>query len=442
MRKLKRAAALVLALVMAVSLFMSAGRLVTVAEAESASISTAYPEATELLTNLGIMNNAEKTWAEAITAEEANSIIKTAFFDAPFNPYNWGYSTAIPEGTVTGAAFLQSIINSSGVGWNADAASWTTYFHLTRGIPGYDASASLSREQAAQLLVNCMKAQPNYTSSSEVRGVMMGVNYVKVSTDEMGRPSYQWVRTADGSALTAVYADAPLAVVSGNVTWNELMNSVGYTAALESALGAYMERMFNCTITEQGAASGTYLCKWPGNESGVVSLASNTIEIYDTYAFVGAVLPLNGVTFTARAYELIVSKNVSQTYPEATELMTNLGLMDSSAKAWTDPITVDEANALINAAFFVAPFNPYNWSYTDTIPAGDTVTGAQFLHSALSGMGWGTDEVWITYFHLTRGIEGYNASAALSREQAAQIMDNCMKAAAGYNATEIRGAMM
>ena len=310
MKTINRLWALALAAIMLVSL-LGGGLAVTRAEAAPGTgVSETYPEATELLTALGVMDNSAKAWTDAITPEEANSIIKTAFFDAPLNPYNWGYTETIPAGaTVTGGQFLHSA--NSGLGWGLADSVMIAYSRLTRGIEGYDASAALTREQAAQLLVNCMKSTAGY-NSTEIRGVMMGVNYVKTGADEMGRPSYQWVKTSDGSALTASYQDTPIAVLEGGSTWGQMAEAVGLTQEVVSTLlnsGRWSERMFNNAVYMEGAAPDGYTCFWtdPVNNPGygTAYLAKGwTLAIYDAYKPVGA--PLDGNTFTSRAYDVIV----------------------------------------------------------------------------------------------------------------------------------------
>ena len=235
MRKLSKLAAWIVIVALTASLF--SGVVFTVSAEPASPLSETYTEATELLTNLQIMDNSTKAWTDAITAEEANTTVKALFF----NTFSWSFEqfglTALTEGeAVTGAKLLHLAI--AGMLWGTGAdQTWTEYFHLTNGIENYDPNAQLTREQAAQLYLNVLKANPQYNPQTEIRANALGIKYQLVSYDGMGRPSYQWQRTADNSPLTAVYAAKPLAVLSGDTDWNDVMAAAGISGNVSSTLG-------------------------------------------------------------------------------------------------------------------------------------------------------------------------------------------------------------
>lgn len=304
MRKWKKLA--VWAIVLAMVATMLPG--VTLINAEAATVtptlSEIYPEATDLMTNGGFMNNSEKAWTDLITVEEINSLIDTLLYDS-LAQYSWAHPLFAQGETVSGTALIAKALVY--LGWNADLqAQWTAYFHLELGLKDYDASAALTREQAAQILLNILRANPNYNPDGiKASDTLLGLSYVKVSSDGLGRPSYQWQR--GGEAVTAVYAAAPLAVLDGTGTWRQLMAASGLTEAVSNTLlnaGYWQQRVYGFRLIDEGIENLSGMVYYGnGWDSNAMNVSGWVMEVYDTFSM--PAVTDSGNEFRPRTYEVV-----------------------------------------------------------------------------------------------------------------------------------------
>ena len=443
MSKLKRFAALTIVAAILLSLISVPGihPLSVQADAASAAISETYPEATELLTNLGIMNNTEKAWTDYIKGAEVNKVA----YDLLFATYNWSFGTFgrsdfAADEYVSGEAMFYNIVPTLYFSNAMDEQIWVDYFRLARGLKNYDEKAALTREQAAQIFVNVLKAPHNFNpASQEQRADFLGIHYTQVSTDTVGRPTYQWIRSATGETVSSAYVQEPIAVFTDDqvVTWSDMFNAVGETPDNAAAMIYWAFRPFAYQICADGQYGEMQWAETAGGNASVFDGNLGTVEIYDTYS---KFLPdIGGNTFTMQLFRIVTYSaptTVSETYPEATELLTNLGVMNDAKAAWTDYITGAEVNKVAFDLFF----STYNWSFgtfgRSDFAADQYVSGEAMLYNIVPALGFfnGMDEqIWVDYFRLTRDVQNYDEKAALTREQAAQIFVNTLKAAHEWN---------
>lgn len=302
MQKLKKLAAWTVVVAMVTSLLLGTGLLtVTVSAGSGTTLSETYPEATELLTNLGVMSNAEKAWTDPITVEEINTAIDALLY-AGLAQYNWPHPLFAEGDTVSGNDLIAKALVY--LGWNADLRdAWTGYFHLTGGIENYDGAAALTREQAAQILNNVLKANVQYNPAC-IKGqdTDVGLTYAKVATDAMGRPTYQWKRGEQ--AMASAYKAKPVAVVPGDYTWEQLMAASGLTRDVSTAISAYWQHMhFSYTIICESIASGEWGLMYYGAGSAACYSKGWVIEVYDSYTM--PTVNFGGNNFMSRGYEIV-----------------------------------------------------------------------------------------------------------------------------------------
>ena len=313
MRKLKRFAAFTVAVAIVLSLFSGTGTGVLTLLADAAgsgAISETYAEATELLTNLGIMNNSAKAWTDNVKGAEVNKVV----YDLFFSTYNWsfavfGRSDFAADQNVTGEALLYNLVPALGFYNGMDEQIWVDYFRLTRGIKDYDEKAALTREQTAQIMVNTLKAAHEYNRrSQEQRADFLGLHYTQVSADGLGRPTYQWIRTATNEAVSSTYAQEPIAVLSGGkVTWSDIFDAVGETKE-ESSLLAYWGdywsfRPFSYQICSEGLMGDVLWTETLNGNTNPFQTNGYTVEIYDTYS--KNLADIGGNIFTMQLFRLV-----------------------------------------------------------------------------------------------------------------------------------------
>ena len=158
MKNMKRLTVCLLLAAMLISIF--AGTVLTADQ----STGDDYSEATELLSVLGFMTDDEQAWTDPITPTEANRVVQ----DLLYTPvgYGWTFNTFAGFGaaaiaddeTVTGERLLRNAFAS--LNYGAFDENWEQFFHLKKGLSEYAEGEALTREQAAQILLNVLKCTP------------------------------------------------------------------------------------------------------------------------------------------------------------------------------------------------------------------------------------------------------------------------------------------
>lgn len=274
MKHSRKLLALALALILSLCLALPA------AAAYTDDTQIAQKEAVELLSALKILQGANNTFNPKgiLTREQAAKIIamfhagsaelkvdeaaELPFTDvaaegwaAPFIGYC--YKNALVSGTsedtfaptaqLTGTAFLKMVLNVLGYDTEAEGytgASWAVNVKaraaelgLTNGLSGFSADANLSRENAAQIMLNALKAYPvSYAKDGSLQKASQSAaskwdltteNSFDF-TDSAKRPGHKWLKASTGEAITKAYAGAePFARLEGAVTFHDLLEAVG-----------------------------------------------------------------------------------------------------------------------------------------------------------------------------------------------------------------------
>ncbi len=408
---------------------------------------TDYPEAIEVLTATGMLNTDNTVWQKNINGAEANRILQ-ALYDGPGFIDAWSAGLTA-DAEVTGTEFLTKIMTPLGYGgWTIELSQMIGYLHLLKGLPGdLDLSKPITREVAAQIALNGLKAIPEYDGDHiKANDGNIGLTLVKVSTDEMGRPSYKWQK--NGQDVSAVYADEPLVALYGGDSWELLLNDVGLTSTFA---GVGIHGWFR--MSENGGNLSEYVLHYHGDPDGGKCKDQDWyLEIYDDYANYTGVYAGNGHTFKTHGYTVLALSgenipddaeqverpstapsisHIDTDYPEAVQLMIAMGWMDTNAD-WKGDITGAEANKILEILYAGPGFaNPWAPDFA----ANGKVTGAEFTSDALVTIGWnyGNDPLFTVFNHLEKGLkEDYSSSGSLSREETAQIVLNTLRTASGY----------
>ena len=156
-------------------------------------------------------------------------------------------TTFAPAAKLKGAAFLKMVLNVlgydtqkegfTGADWSAKVNARAAEASLTAGLTGFDANAALSRENAAQIMMNALKAYPvSYAKDDTVQKAAEPVAVkwdLKTEnsfeyTDSAKRPGHKWLKISTGEAVTKAYAGAQaLAKLEGAVTFHDMLETVG-----------------------------------------------------------------------------------------------------------------------------------------------------------------------------------------------------------------------
>ena len=326
-----------------------------------------------------------------------------------------------PDATVTGPEFISDALVTIGWNYNNDTL-FGNYHNLKKGLgEDYSDTKPLTRDQAAQILLNILRANPTYnleTMKGQDPGI--GLTLVKTGEDPFHRPSYKWQK--GGVDVTESFADTPIAKVRGGSSWNDILNAVNYIT--DPGIAAAQLR-----ISQEGGAFGEWIEKVHGDNTAVLD-KEWVLEIYYE-----SNITRGGYEYSIIAYrsdEILPSEVKPDTkYMEAVELMLAIGLMEKGD--WKAQLTGAEANKILQFLYdgpgFVAEWHP------DFAPNG-TVTSTEFLSDALVTIGWnyGNDPLWAKYNHLEKGLKGdYYPGKRITREEAAQIVLNVFKAIPVYN---------
>jgi len=340
MRTLKRSLALVLALVMVLGFSAFA-----VADFNDAA-EIQYKEAVAVLSGIGVLNGkpaADGTYdfdpAGTLTRAEAAKILtflmkaedikaKSTFTDTVGH---WaegsiayiaakgiveGYAGEYnPEDTLTGAAFGKMLLGALGYDakvegmtgdtWEVAVGSLLKKLQLTKGIVGFDGTAALTREAAAQMALNALYVDEveylNKGTTIKVNGVEMitgatpatavntGVeNLAKEhyltktdlvahpENDSFGRPlAYKYtISVPNTPAKTVSGTAAPVMTSTAVITAAELYNTLGYAAVIDGS-----ECWWNTTTGGQGTYWVTSAGAVSGGNSDDITVSAKAVNV-------------------------------------------------------------------------------------------------------------------------------------------------------------------
>ena len=234
MRTLKKTLCLVLVLVMMAGL-CSIGTSAAFADADKIQ----YTEAADVLNAVGAIKGDENGFrpTDGLTRAEACVIIArlcdaedikgTASF-TDLAGYGWasnaiayceaeGYVAGVgegkfnPAGKLTGYAFAKMLLCALGydakieqyvgANWEISVAKGVKANDLAAGISAFDGTATVTREQAAQLALNALKAT---TVAYATKGTAVTINGVEIVTGASTAAPVE----ATGAAADAIYGDA------------------------------------------------------------------------------------------------------------------------------------------------------------------------------------------------------------------------------------------
>lgn len=189
---------------------------------------TDFAEAFDLLIYLNVLNETDAAaYAEALTGEQAVRAL-TALGVA-------SSGIAADAQTVTGAQFLADIVKLLGysIADEAEMLAKAESIHLTRGFWNFDASAAVTVEQAANIMLSALQT---YTVDSA--GLSTGVklaasmdveHVVLTEYDEpFNRPGSTWVSASTGESVTGEYTAIPLVVFGDTTCWCDILVALGF----------------------------------------------------------------------------------------------------------------------------------------------------------------------------------------------------------------------
>ncbi len=283
MRNLKKVLALVLALVMAMSLMVTAGATSLGDYKDSASVSPEYATAVDVATQLGILegvgNNTYAPQGNLTRAQLATITYRIAtgdvtdvytdnfaggaaasFTDTPADAWyagyvgyaaDAGYLKGVGEGlykpnsTLTGYQTLAALLRVigynqpgqfTGPDWTVQVAQIATETGILNGLKNVDLNGPITREATALLIYNALFVenvsytpargyQPNGdTLAKEVFGIVTDKDG-KTANGDFGRPSTEWY-DEDDEALVSI-PETPLATYNVAVSGCAIIDETG-----------------------------------------------------------------------------------------------------------------------------------------------------------------------------------------------------------------------
>ena len=189
---------------------------------------TAYPEALALLTYLSALTEEDAAAYDApMTGEQAVRALGVLGLS------DSGISAA--DTSVTGAQMLCAALRLLGYPAmdEADAVSQAEALCLTRGFWQFDASAALTTEQGANILLSALRTDTvsaDGTSTGEKLAARMGVSHVVLTeyAEPFNRPGSTWVSADTGEAVIGEFTATPIAVFGDTTSWCDLLDAIGY----------------------------------------------------------------------------------------------------------------------------------------------------------------------------------------------------------------------
>ena len=327
---MKKLLAMVLALVMTLSLAVSAN-----AFTDDSKVSDSYAEAVAVLNGMGVFKGYEDGSFQPegdITRAEVSAIVYRVYTQdvkdakasmyATYNKFNdmngakWaagyigycanaalvkGYpdGTFKPSGNVTGYEVLAMILRAVGYDKNNEfsGADWALHVTQTaqqagvlKNVKGVDLNAAASRELVAELLFQgIQKAQVTYTSAfGYVTDKVIGTktnslgekNFKlvgKADADSFGRPAPKWTyNVGDKSTLVVAKADASYTT---KVDECDIAKDLGITSS-KKIEAAYIDGKSK-TVTDPTVTTDRNGAIDPKNTTSLVGAQGRLTEVYD-----------------------------------------------------------------------------------------------------------------------------------------------------------------
>lgn len=394
---------------------------------------TMYPEAVELASNVGYMNGDNNDWQAPISADEANKVLNWLYSGPGFiEKWESNYNS---HSKITGESFISGVLRTIGWNYNNDK-QWSSYLHIEKGLKSnYSATKPLTREQAAQIVLNALKTEVTYNLvTAKYQDPRFHLHLVKTGEDQYHRPSYKWQLGA--MDVTKSYPDTPIVVIQGGISFNNIMTAIGNPS--------YVNRVTGFRWSKDGGPFTEYVDTLHKEDAEIFLDNTWLLELYFDYSryaeeqFINILCLKEGAASSiGLSNQELLGKKFDTIYPEAVEVCVNGGIMDGENENWKELLTYQEANDILTLMYAAPNFiDPWEPGYTSD----NQVTGATFAEKAMITTGWnyGRSEMFGEYNHIAKGIVGYNSKARITREQAAQILLNTLKIRAIYNRETIK----
>lgn len=200
----------------------------TLPPVDEVTATTDFPEAFAITTYLNLFNEQDAAaFAENLTGEQAVRALTAAGLSS--------CSIGSDATTVTGTVFLREVLRLLGYSITDDAQVNTQAekLFLTRGFWQFDAEASLTVEQAANILLSALQT---YTvdsvgkSTGNVLATSLGVAHQVLTEYEepFNRPGSTWVSASTGEAVTDAFTAIPIAVFGTTTSYCDLLCAIGF----------------------------------------------------------------------------------------------------------------------------------------------------------------------------------------------------------------------
>lgn len=188
---------------------------------------------------------------------------------------------------VTGDAFIDLILPKLELD-AADLEGYKSYVkntYLLLGMKSFDASNPISREEAAQVLMNALKVKKQGTGIYLFEDTNIAHRVDGDFNEPFNRPGSYWIeKDHEDHHVTATYVATPVLVSGEYITWCQVQRRLGFT---EQDHRLNFMKWFNNT-TNGGAFTGYFnKCHWGENHGGCgggdqyVNSNGQTMEIYE-----------------------------------------------------------------------------------------------------------------------------------------------------------------